>query len=199
MGDHRGHLQAETTARVHPDVTIGAFLDELRVRSDLKSKTLEGYAGALRKIVADVNAVPHGRGGGVAKREAWRLQVNAFRLSELTPAKVEAWKRAYVARAGDAPIRHRAARISANSFLRRAKALFAPDRTKDLAGVQLPNPLPFDGVDFYKRASMKYRSTFDVVAVVEAAVRELAPNKPEQFKIFLLAIMAGLRRRAEPS
>jgi integrase len=41
---------------------------------------------------------------------------------------------------------------------------------------------------------MKYRSSFDVVKLIEKARAELSTEEPEQFKIFLLATMAGLRR-----
>jgi integrase len=40
----------------------------------------------------------------------------------------------------------------------------------------------------------RYRSTFDMAALLESAREELAAQKPEQYKIFLLAAMAGLRR-----
>jgi integrase len=73
--------------------------------------------------------------------------------------------------------------------------LFAPSLTKHLDKVSLPNPLPFDGVEFYKRASMRYQGRFDVFGLIEAAKNELAQVAPEQFKVFLLAVMAGLRRR----
>jgi hypothetical protein len=43
--------------------SVGDFLAELKEKSDLKPKTLEGYAAAFRKIVAD-NIGRHGRGGG---------------------------------------------------------------------------------------------------------------------------------------
>lgn len=41
---------------------------------------------------------------------------------------------------------------------------------------------------------MRYRSSFDVFALIEKARAELAAGELEQFKIFLLAVMAGLRR-----
>ncbi len=97
--------------------------------------------------------------------------------------------------ASDDPVRQRSARISANSFLRRAKSLFASSVTKHLDKVSFPNPLPFDGVEFYKRASMRYQGSFDVFDLIEAAKKELAQPAPEQFKVFLLAVIAGLRRR----
>jgi hypothetical protein len=42
---------------------------------------------------------------------------------------------------------------------------------------------------------MRYRSGFDVVALIQKAREELATEKPEQYKVLLLAVTAGLRRR----
>src|SRR5262245_23962405 len=41
--------------------TVGDFLGELKATADLKPKTLDGYAVALRKIVADAFAIDGGR------------------------------------------------------------------------------------------------------------------------------------------
>jgi len=173
--------------------TVGDFLEELKGKSDLKPKTLEGYAAALRKIVADI--IGQGRGGEAKSRAMWRQAVESIKLTELTPAKVQQWKLSFVAGTGDDPVRQRAARISANSFLRRAKSLFASSVTMHLERVTLPSPLPFEGIEFYNRTSMRYHSSFDVFQLIEAAKKELAPSKPEQNKVFLLAVMTGLRRR----
>jgi len=177
------------------ECTVGDFLAALKEKSDLKPKTLEGYAAALRKIVADIIGKGHGRGGGANRRATWRQAVESIQLRELTPAKVQQWKLSFVANAGDDPVRQRAARISANSFLRRSKSLFAPSVTKHLERLALPTPSSFDGIAFYKRTSMRYHSSFDVFKLIAAAKKELSPNEPEQFKVFLLAVMAGLRRR----
>src|SRR5260221_1893612 len=175
--------------------TVGDFLAELKEKSEAKPKTLEGYAVALRKIVADVMGQGHGRGGGATKRTAWRQAVEGIELADLTPAKVQQWKLSFVANAGDDPVKQRAARISANSFLRRAKSLFAPSMIKHLQRVALPTPPPFDGVEFYSRTSMRYHSNFDVLKLIRTAKKDLARSKPEQYKVFLLAGKAG---RAPP-
>lgn len=175
--------------------TVGDFLAQLKEKSGAKPKTLEGYAVAFRKIVADVIGQGHGRGGGATERTAWRQAVEGVELADLTPAKVQQWKLSFVVNAGDDPVKQRAARISANSFLRRAKSLFAPSMIKHLEGVALPTPLPFDGVEFYNRTSMRYQSSFDVLKLIRDAKKELARSEPEQYKVFLLAVMAGLRRR----
>ena len=175
--------------------TVGDFLEELEEKSDLKPKTLEGYAVALRKIVADITGQGPPQGGAPGRHATWRQAVESIKLAELTPAKIQHWKLSFVASAGDDPVRQRSARISANSFLRRAKSLFAPSLMKRLERVSLSEPLPFEGVEFYKRSSLRYQSGFDVFGLIEAAKQELAQPAPEQFKVFLLAVMAGLRRR----
>jgi hypothetical protein len=53
---------------------------------------------------------------------------------------------------------------------------------------------PFDGIEFEKSQSMRYHSSFDLFGLIEEARAELAEAAREQFKIFLLAVMAGLRR-----
>jgi hypothetical protein len=177
--------------------TIGDFLDELKATADLKPKTLEGYAVALRKIVADAFEIDGGRDkydyrSGGYKR--WLERVHAVKLAALTPEIVQQWKRAFLARAGDDPIRSRAAKISVNAFLRRAKSLFAPKTIKHLSRVRLPSPLPFERISFEPRQSMRYRSTIDVEKLTHDAHEELAQADPEAFKAFLLALGVGLRR-----
>jgi integrase len=178
--------------------TVGDFLDELKAKADLKAKTLEGYAIALRKIVADAFNINGGEGDKYdyrsGRRERWLERVHAIKLAALAPDVVQQWKRAFLDRAADDPIRARAAKISVNSFLRRAKSLFAPEAIKHLSHVRLPSPLPFDKVSFEPRQSMRYRSTINVEELTPAAHEELAQNEPEVFKAFLLALGAGLRR-----
>ena len=146
------------------DATVGDFLAELKAKADLKAPTLEGYAKALRKIVADSFGIEAGhdkcdyRGGGF---QAWVERVHAVKLAELTPERVQAWKRDFLGRAGDDPTKQRSAKTSVNSFIRRAKSLFAPKTVKHLSSVRLPSPLPFTGISFEPRQSTLYRSTFD--------------------------------------
>ena len=136
-----------------------------------------------------------------AEVEAGRLidyggeKVEAVKLSTLTPVKVQDWKRRFIARAGVDPARQRAARISFNSYVRQAKSLFAPELVKHLYAVQLPDLLPFTGIKFEPRQSTFYRSSLDAERLIHAAREELARAEPKAFKVFLLAVMVGLRRR----
>jgi integrase len=180
-----------------PGASIGEFLTELKTVADLKPKTFEGYAGALRTIVSQIFGIDGGnerydyRTGG---RDKWIERVHAVKLAELTPFKVQAWKREFVARAGADPTKVRTAKISVNSLIRRAKSLFAADAVRHLQTIVLPSPLPFDGVAFESRVSQRYQSAIDIEALIADARAEFQPDKPELFKVFVLATFCGLRR-----
>jgi integrase len=155
-------------------------------------KTISDYARAFRKIVNDSFQIDGGtskfdyRSGG---RDAWVKRVERIKLRELTPDKVQKWKVNFLKRAGSNPVKKRAASISVNSLLRQAKSLFAPAVLKFIK-LEIPCS-PFEGVAFEPRRSMRYQSSFDVESLIRGAQKELPQ---ELFKIFLLAIMAGLRR-----
>jgi hypothetical protein len=178
------------------NATVGDFLAELKEKADLKPGTLESYAKAFRKIVSDIFEIGDGNakcdywGGGF---KAWLDQVHAVKLAEVTPERVQAWKRGFLAKAGDKPIRQRAAKISVNSFLRRAKSLFAPRVVKHLT-VELPTPSPFAGISFEPRQSTLYRSSFDASKLIQAARDELAQDDPAAFLVVVLGLCVGLRK-----
>ena len=165
------------------DVTIGEYLEAVREKSLLRPATTESYAVALRMIAGEIT----GR-----KSKAHR---NAIKLRSITDDKVEAWRAAYIKRKAANPLAEKSARITASSLILRAKALFFADtvaRVRDV--VEVPDPVPFASVKAESVMPPRYRSTFDIVALVESAKEELATERPELFKIFLLGAMAGLRR-----
>ena len=184
-------------AKANSDATVGELLAELKTVADLKPKTLESYAIAFRTIVSQIFRIGGGNarfdyaGGG---REKWIAKVHAVKLADLTPARIQKWKRDFLARAGSDPVKVRTAKTSVNSLIRRSKSLFAPDATKHLAAVALPSPLPFAGVSFEPRVSQRYQSSIDIKALIAAARNELQKDKPEVFKAFILATFCGLRR-----
>ena len=93
------------------------------------------------------------------------------------------------------PVKEKSARVSANSTIGRARSLFGAEtvsRVRDV--IEIPNPVPFSGVKVQRVHVTHYRSGFNVESLLESARQELAATKPEQFKIFLLGTMAGLRR-----
>jgi integrase len=172
--------------------TVGEFVERVQSVWSGKAKTVSDYIRAFRTIVSDVFEIDGGtskfdyRAGG---RKSWLEKLNRIRLREMTPDRVQKWKVDFLRRAGTNPAKRRSASISVNSLLRQAKSLFAPGILKF---VKLDSSdSPFEGVDFEPRQSMRYQGGFHVRKLIRNAQEEL-PR--EQFKIFLLAIMAGLRR-----
>jgi integrase len=177
------------------DCTVGEFLAELRAFHASQAKTIDNYAVPFRRIVAELAGIPSGgRGGSASSHRLWREQVEAVKLSLLTPGKIQKWKESFIVRAGDDPTLQNSARITVNSALRESRSLFSAKMLEGLEGIVLPDPLPFSAVKLEKQPSMRYRSTFDVMQLIRDAREELSSNEPELFKIFVLAVMAGLRR-----
>jgi integrase len=189
----------QTLAKFKPEMqrkavsTIGDFLNELRGHWSGKRRTFEDYCKNFRTVVSQIFNINGGRakfdyvGGG---RNAWVAKIDRIKLADVTPDKVNKWRIAFVRKAGSNPVKQRRARISCNSMMRQAKSLFAPELLRHVV-IHKPDKLPFDGVAFYKRESMRYRSMVDIEALIPDAMRALPQ---EQLKIFLLATMAGLRR-----
>jgi integrase len=181
----------------NPDPSIGEFVDDISKVADLTPKTLRFYVGAVRKIAADIGGYAHDPrkyGASGKGRKAWLERVDGMKLSDLNSNAVQAWKVAFIARAGTDPIAQRSAKVSANSFLRAARSLFQGRLIKHL-DLRLPDPLPFSDCEFEQRPSSKYRSSFDILTVIDAANHELAGTDPEAYKVFLLGTMVGLRRK----
>jgi integrase len=181
-------------------LTVGDFLTAARNESDLKHQTFDDYARCLRFIVSEIRTMTKTRSrhdyrnGG---RKAWVASVDATPLAELTTDKIRAWKRAYVDRAGHDELLRRRYTVSCNSYLRRARALFSKSKVvSKLRSIQLPAVLPFDGVELERRANTKfYGCGADAMTLLRAAIDELAGDRVEMLKVFLLAITLGLRRR----
>ena len=187
-----GRKSQATSATNTSAITVGTFLDAVFSVSTNRS-TIEGYATAFRKIVADLFGFSNDSGkfdyrsGG---RNEWLAKVHAIELNKVTPAKIQEWKQSFLAAAGDDPLGLRKARISANTFLRRSRSLFSRKLLRQLQ-LSLPSPLPFAGVEFEPRQSMKYRSNFNVIALIKLANKELRASDPAAYMIFLLAVTSG--------
>lgn len=177
--------------------TVGEFLDAVEQRSHLSTKTFANYARWIRTMIAQLKEIPDTvkkydhRGGGV---EQWRKKIDSVPLDFLTPEKVRRWQKLFLAKAGNDPLAIRKAEHSVNSAIRNARSLFSKKILFLLNDMELPSPLPFADVDLVKSGSMRYLSEVDVGALVQAAKAELHEAHPEEFKIFLLSLFAGLRR-----
>lgn len=182
-----------------PGGTVGDLIRAVSNLANVRARTLSGNVSTFRRIVADVQGIDSSASRFASKgegRASWLAAVDAVRLAQLTPDRIEAWKLRFVSdRSKHGEVKARAARNSANTMLRMGKSLFAKRLLRFIASqVELPSPLPFDGVGLFPRQSMRYTSTLDVEAILRLASEELANNDSEAFKAFLVCLFGGLRR-----
>src|SRR5215469_15111382 len=93
-------------------VTVGSFLNAVFSVCTNRS-TIEGYATAFRKIVADLfglSADPAKFDYQSGGRDQWLAKVHSVELSKITPAKIQGWKQSFLAATGDDPLALRKAR-----------------------------------------------------------------------------------------
>ena len=201
-----GKLVREDTAKgINAAPTVGDLINAARRLSGIGTRTLGDYCRCFRQIVADVAKIERDEsrfdhlGGGVNR---WREKVDAVDLASITPQKIQVWKIAFVAKAKTDPQAERSAKVTVNSILRQAKALFSSKERRGQSGLvtllraemRLPSPLPFDGVGFYESQSTRYQSKIDAKELLVASKNELAESQPEAFKMLVLALCCGLRR-----
>jgi integrase len=181
--------------RVTGELSIGDYLEAVGRNSAIQPKTIDGYSKALRKIAADIFGI---RTKQVDKyhptQTEWRNRVNAIKLARLTNDRIERWRSDFIKAAGRNPLKEKSARISAAAYIRRARVLFGQKVAPLLKDIDLPDVLPFNGIKVPQIRPPQYRSSFDMVQLAIDARTELAPTRTEQYKVFLLAAMAGLRR-----
>src|SRR6266404_1516246 len=173
--------------------TVGEWIEAARSVATVNPATFALYAAALRKIVGDIIRVKRNRkrfgpkGGGA---RAYRKAIDAAPLALLSPAVVQKWRMEYVKRA-KTPAEQRSRMTTCNSTLRQARSLFGKKIAKF---VPLPEPPPFQQVEFFPRQSAKYFSRIDAKALLTQARNELAANDSPAFLVVLIALAAGLRK-----
>ena len=182
--------------------TVGDLIREVSAAANYRSTTFAVYCGALRRITADIAQIEADKRRFAPNSEAhrtWRERVDATPLGILTSEAIHNWKLKFLNRSKDSPLIHNRAINTVNSHIRNARSLFS---SKALAFARsrlaLQDPLPFSGVKLEsRRATTRYSSRIDPVALLLAAKVELGeiPERKEQFKIFCLALLCGLRKR----
>ncbi len=183
-------------ATVQKGDTVGALIEAATRLSTARPQSKDTYTKALRRVVAGIKGIRDGKkyDGLKGGTEAWQAAVDAVQLSEITPAKVTAWKNRYLEEANQNASKLQSAKTTVNSLIRNAKALFSrkllPFLEKE---IELPDPLPFDQVAMEKPASMRYHSKIDATAIIQAAIAELRQSDPEVLKALILVCICGLR------
>lgn len=185
--------------------TVGQWIEAVETHCTLYSSTMQNYVSALRKLAGDIGALPKNKArfsykdGGT---KGWREAVDKLPLRLLDSANVNAWQVAYRKEKDANPEAQRRALNSARSTVRNAKALFGEKIAKtlrDVANLTLPEPLPMSDVRltelFGKKGKTRYQSRIDAERLIAKAGVELAGPEPEAFKVFVLALCCGLRKR----
>jgi len=173
--------------------TIGQWIEAARSVATVNPASFALYASALRKIVGDIIRVKRNRkrfgpkGGGA---QAYRRAIDSAPLALLSPEAIQKWRMEYIKRA-KTPAEQRSRMTSCNSTLRQARSLFGKKIAKF---VPLPEPLPFQHVEFFPRQSAKYFSRIDAKALLTKAQSELAEKDSPAFLVILIALAAGLRK-----
>src|SRR5262249_54543373 len=154
LAKYRPQKAAESIA------TVGEWIEAARSVASVNPATFALYGRGLRKIVGDLIRVKRNRkrfgpkGGGA---QAYRQAIDAAPLTLLLPAAIQKWRMEYVKR-GKTPAEQRSAMTSCNSTVRQAHALFGKKVARFIA---LPEPPPFQHVEFFPRQSAKYFSRID--------------------------------------
>lgn len=180
-------------------VTVGVYIASASQVTTTRAISFHGYCRSLRRIVAGVKQIKGTRKKFAPKRGAaeWQATLDATPLSEITADAVKAWKLAYVKEAGTDPAAIRRAKNTFNSTLRQAKGLFSRKVLADIPASLVPSPLPLAGVDPWEKGSTRYLSKMDAEAIITSAAVELGsvPTKAEPWKILLLGLCCGLRKK----
>jgi hypothetical protein len=132
--------------------TIGEYLCAAQSVMAVRPASFAGYAANLRRIAGDILNLRAAHRAKTRQKRATRQVIENAPVSILTLEAVQAWRLAFVARAGVNGTKARSARISSNSMIRQARSLFAPKVLKFLGALRLPGPLPFSGVEFSRES-----------------------------------------------
>jgi integrase len=190
LAKRRAQRPAESIA------TVGEWIKEVRAVAAANPATFACYAASLRKIVGDILRVRRSkkrfgpRRGGA---KDYRGAIDAASLEILAPSELQKWRLQYIKRA-KTPAEERSRMTSCNSTLRQARSLFGKKIVRFLPEVRLPEPKPFEGVEFFPRQSAKYFSRIDAKTLLTEAKNELAEADSSAFLVMLLALSAGLRK-----
>ncbi|MSU60188.1 MAG: site-specific integrase [Pedosphaera sp.] len=186
-------FRPKSAPRPARSATVGELLAEAKAISTVRASTLAEYEIRLRRLVAGVLGMS--AEGSVfyhksAEAKAWRAKVDGASLDVLAAAKVESWRKAYIAAAPDEVARI-SARNTSSAVIRNARGFFTKSMAKALSEkIRLPDPLPLVGLPTGS-ATRRFKSTIDPRQLYAAALAELSGDV---LTAFLICITAGLRK-----
>ena len=185
------------TADKPQEPTVGDLIQAAKKYATVRERTLNAYVRALRKIVADIMKVRSDQkhqSGSCTGNKKWKQAIDSTPLKAITPQKVQNWRKAYINQSGKDASAKRKATITTNSLIRNAKGFFSKKLLPFLnEELELPTPLPFEGLQSEKTGSIRYHSKIDATKLMREAHVELRNDHPQVYTVFLLAFVCGLR------
>jgi hypothetical protein len=97
---------AAPAAKNEQQRTVGEFLDAVAEAATDRS-TVEGYAKKFRQIVSEIFGLSEGnRKHGYQKGglQEWLTKVHSVHLSDVSPSRVQQWKRSFLAKPARTPL-----------------------------------------------------------------------------------------------
>jgi hypothetical protein len=192
LAKYRPKKTTTTITNTTVDQWINAAVEISRARDG----SLNGYAGALRRIAAGIQDLHFSRkkfGPKKGGSSNFRSKTGSSPLTIFTLDAVHKWMKTFVAKA-QTNTKKASAMTTCNSTIRQARSLFADKITRSLTHIPLPSPLPFEGVEFFPSQSSKYRSKINLEKLMQDSKEELQQEHPQVFLAFVLAVTMGLRR-----
>lgn len=214
-------VAAVRPAKPVPSATVGAAIAAAEPLASTRKASFVASAMRLRQIAAEIAGIPHPTrrhtiDGNVVVRDAryypkspeflaWRGRVDNVALSTLSAEAVRSWRTTRVNAQVEGekpdemrdktPVEKRSALVSADSTIRMARSVFS--RKIIAAGlashVQLPSPLPFQGVTT-GASTKRFTSQLDAATLFLQAKAAFEVSAPEVFLAFVLCLAAGLRK-----
>lgn len=157
--------------------TVGQYLEAVQASGAVSAATFEIYAAKFRRLVAGCCGIRGGkerfnyRDKGNAR---WRERVHAVKLRRLTATLFRRWQVKHLRKFAGNPVKQEKARVSLNSLLRSASALFAEKVRAKLPHLNLPEALPFVDVERPQVRVARYVSKIEPALLFQQAQRELA-------------------------
>ncbi len=196
-GEEKAKVTAEKNA-----LTVGEYIAEVEsLATEQSPRTVHDYGKCLRLILSEILKSE----GTKPTKE----RVSAIPLELVTDRRVERWKASRVQKVRGNPQKEKTAKITANTILRQAKALFGKKILPVLrkAEIPIPNPIPLSGVNFFKEdTSSKFKRKIEPEKLIAAAVGKLdAPQgeneeradyeaRRQSYLAFILVFATGLRK-----
>ena len=180
-----------------PKATLGEWLAAARpimIGARCSPFSWERYRQTIRHVAAEIAGLPDGPQRSKTLRKAWWEKVDATPLASLTNDAIKNWMRKKVDEAVTNPASLASVKRNMNFYRRTIKSVFGSRIRKELPNIPLPNPPPGEDLPLYDSGSFRYFSKVNILLLLTAARNALREANEEAYKVFLLALFAGLRR-----